>query len=94
MILKLQRLSSRIKNIICREVIKAMKHLAENYKVVVSSPNPEDTFCCSPESLKFDNGRMITTMDFGGPGVVRMDGHCQRNPGTDRYNVGKVFVSD
>lgn len=71
-----------------------MKHLAEDYKVVVSSPNPEDTYCYSPGILKLENGRIIASMDFGGTGVARMEGRAQRNPGTDRYNIGQILTSD
>ena len=71
-----------------------MQHLADDYKIVVSSPSPKDIYCYSPGILKLESGRLIATMDFGGSGVVRMEGHAQRNPGTDRYNIGQIFVSD
>jgi len=62
-----------------------MKHLAEEYKVVVASPNSEDTYCYSPGILKLENGRIIATMDFGGTGVVRMEGRVQ-----DRIRAGRT----
>lgn len=71
-----------------------MKHLADDFKVVVTSPKSEDTFCYSPGILRANNGRLIASMDFSGPGVRRLEGCAQRWPGDRRYNLGKVFVSD
>jgi hypothetical protein len=71
-----------------------MKHLAEDFKLVVRSPESKDTFCYSPGILKLDSGRLIATMDFSGPGVKRLEGCAQRWPGDRRYNLGKIFISD
>ena len=71
-----------------------MEHLAEDFKLVVRSPESKDTFCYSPGILKLESGRLIATMDFSGPGVKRLEGCAQRWPGDKRYNLGKIFISD
>ena len=65
-----------------------MKHLADEYKVVVSSPNPRDTFCYSPGILKLESGRMIATMDFGGSGI------CAFRIGVGRGVIRHIRVSN
>lgn len=67
-----------------------MKHLADDYSVVVQSPNPENVYCYSPGILKTKSGRIIATMDFGGPGVKGME----KSFGGGFCNAGRAFVSD
>jgi hypothetical protein len=69
----------------------AMKHLAEQFTTMVTSPSPMDVFCYSPGIVKLDDGRIIGTMDFGGPGVLKMDG-CVQN-GSFGF-LGRFYYSD
>ena len=71
-----------------------MKHLADDYSIVVRSPAPENVYCYSPGLLKAKNERIIATMDFGGEGVKDMKASVKRNPDGNRYNTGRLFVSD
>ena len=71
-----------------------MKHLADDYVTVIRSSDPSSMYCYSPGLLKLKNGRIIATMDFGGPGVQNMEGACHRNKESDWYNTGRIFISD
>lgn len=71
-----------------------MKHLADDYSVVVQSPNPENVYCYSPGLLKTKSGRIIATMDFGGVGVKDLEASFKYRPNDNRYFAGRVFVSD
>ncbi|MCD8069251.1 MAG: hypothetical protein LUE87_10280 [Lachnospiraceae bacterium] len=77
-----------------------MKHLAEEYTIVASSPSPEDVYAYSPGLCKLDNGRLVATMDFGGTGVarewagqnVKLAHRWPERP--DRDNIGLIYTSD
>ena len=70
-----------------------MKHLADEFVAVVKSPDPERIYCYSPGICVLPTGRLVATMDFGGPGVKDMQGHVDYN-GNDRPYIGEVFLSD
>lgn len=59
---------------------------------VFESPSPNEVFAYSPGIARLDDGRLITTMDLGGPGMESWPA-----PKGIRYGKpvqGKVFVSD
>ena len=71
-----------------------MKHLADDFVPMITSPSPEDVFCYSPGLTRLRNGRFIGTMDFGGPGVCRMAGSVGHAAEGKFQFLGKVFISD
>lgn len=64
--------------------------LANGYVTVYESPDPAAVFAYSPGLARLDSGRLIATMDQGGPGVaklpgIRRDGQLWR---------GRIYSSD
>lgn len=59
-----------------------MRPLAQDYVVVYESPDPARVFCYTPGIARLDRGRLVATLDRGGPGLAK--GEPQ----------GKVFTSD
>ena len=70
-----------------------MKALAPVKSVVYHSPSPKDVFAYSPGICALDSGRLVATMDAGGPGVVRYFEKAVSSGG-DFYECGQVFLSD
>lgn len=69
--------------------------LANDFVVVCESPDPENVYCCTPGITRFDNGRLVATMDLGGPGVEDLFYGHSFERGERGYSwVGKVFTSD
>ncbi|MDR1284199.1 MAG: glycoside hydrolase [Opitutaceae bacterium] len=66
-----------------------------DFTIVVSSPSPGDTWCYSPGLCRCPDGALIATMDFGGPGVARLDGPKSGN-GDDKSvgNQGRIYRSE
>ncbi len=71
-----------------------MKPLAKDYTIVYRSENSNELFCYSPGLCKTSNGRLIATLDLGGPGVKKLD--CRKSTVGDFAggNVGKCYFSD
>jgi len=59
-----------------------VRPLAQDHIVVVESPDPARMFCFTPGITRLQSGRLVATMDFGGPGIQR---------GQPR---GRIFTSD
>lgn len=70
------------------------KELAPDFTVVVSSPSPVDTWCYSPGICRCPDGGLIATMDFGGPGVIRLDGPKSARGDDKVGNQGRVYRSE
>ena len=68
--------------------------LANDYAVVYESPDPATIFCYSPGLARCPDGRLIATLDLGGPGVVGLRGPKSEHGDFGRPNQGKVFTSD
>jgi len=71
---------------------RRVRPLANEYQVIFRSPNPQRIFTYSPGSLRLDSGRLVATMDLGGPGMADWP-----DPTGERYGQpkqGKVFTSD
>ena len=71
-----------------------MKMLANEFLTIAQSPDPQNVFCYSPGICRPDNGRLIVTMDFGGPGVKNLPGLKSKRGDYPEGNQGKVFASD
>ena len=59
---------------------------------VFESPTPDQVFAYSPGIARLDDGRLIATMDLGGPGMESWPEPKGRRYGSPKQ--GKVFVSD
>ena len=59
-----------------------VRPLADDFVTVCESPSPATVYCYTPGLARLDSGRLVATMDFGGPGW---------NKGSPR---GRVFISD
>lgn len=59
-----------------------VRPLADAFVTVCASPSPTNIFCYTPGLARLDSGRLVATMDFGGPGMKK---------GEPR---GRVFTSD
>jgi hypothetical protein len=51
--------------------IHPVRPLANEYVVVCESPSPANIFCYTPGLARLENGRLVATMDFGGPGMPK-----------------------
>lgn len=72
--------------------MRKIRPLADDYVSIVESPDPSSIFCFSPGITVTETGRLIVTMDFGGPGVADYYGI---EPKQDIYAfTGRIFVSD
>lgn len=71
-----------------------MKHLADEYTVVIQSPDPQNAYCFSPGLLRTTSGRLIATMDFFGEAVKEFDAAFLYRPTDTKYFAGRALVSD
>lgn len=68
--------------------------LADDYQTVYESPSPKDVYCYSPGICRCPNGRLIATLDIGGPGIGKI-ATCTSGKGDFAGgNIGKCFISD
>ena len=63
--------------------------LANDFVVVYESPKPNRLFAYSPGLARLTSGRLVATMDQGGPGVADLERGSDGLP-----RIGKVFTSD
>jgi len=69
--------------------------LANDFIVVYESPDAENIYCYTPGLARLDNGRLVATLDLGGPGVKDLPVTTRWQCGDGGYScVGKVFTSD
>ena len=74
--------------------MEKIRPLANSYSVIEHSDSPEDIYCYSPGILALPSGRLIATMDFGGPGVKRLPKSHPDALYPDFFLLGEVLVSD
>ncbi len=60
----------------------SVRPLAQEHVVVYESPDPARVYCYTPGILRLPDGRLIATLDVGGPGVSAMEPR------------GRIFISD
>jgi hypothetical protein len=70
-----------------------VKPLAQGGVAVYESPSPASLYCYSPGIEVLPSGRLVVTMDLGGPGVKELEGPKTSNV-APKYGQGKVFTSD
>lgn len=68
--------------------------LANDYVSLFESPDPQNIFAYSPGLVRLDNGRLVATIDLGGPGVADMEGVKWRLSDNGWYWQGRIFTSD
>lgn len=66
-----------------------VRPLANDFVTLYESPNAEEIYCYTPGLERLADGRLVATMDLGGPGVPKLPG--PKSPGRSQ---GKVFTSD
>jgi hypothetical protein len=66
--------------------------LAQDFVKVYESPDPKTVYCYSPGLARCPNGRLIATMDLGGPGMRKVPGVKRDADG--RPCCGRVYTSD
>lgn len=71
-----------------------IKPLAQNHVVVCESPDPYQIFTYSPGLCRLPSGRLITTTDWGGPGVDMLPGQKMSLDGGNHFWQGRVYISD
>lgn len=71
-----------------------IRPLANDYVVVFESPDPGKVFCYTPGICRLESGRLIATLDLGGPGVASLPGP-KADVCTERGSwQGKILTSD
>lgn len=70
-----------------------VKELAPDFVKVYESPDPESVYAYSPGITVLSGGRIVATMDLGGPGVGRIPG-VKLDPESGQPWRGKLFTSD
>lgn len=69
--------------------------LANDFVVVYESPIPDGAFCYTPGLVRLESGRLVATMDLGGPKVVELNPPIAlENSERGFTSVGKIFTSD
>lgn len=68
----------------------SVQALANDYTVVYESPDPANVYAYSPGLVELPGGRLIATMDQGGPGIDKLS-----EPDRDaKVWRGRIYVSD
>lgn len=68
--------------------------LAEDTTVLYESPDPQRVFAYTPGLIRLPGGRLIATMDQGGPGVADLRGpKGWRGEGKNAWQ-GRIYASD
>ncbi len=51
---------------------RSIKTLADDYVTLFSSPDPQRMFAYSPGITRLASGRLVATIDLGGPGAAEL----------------------
>ncbi|MFO7870431.1 MAG: sialidase family protein [Kiritimatiellia bacterium] len=73
---------------------RAIASLADDFTTVYESPDPENLYPYSPGIARLESGRLIATMDLGGPGVRQLPGRKWKHSQRDAVWQGRVYTSD
>lgn len=69
--------------------------LANDFSVAYESPDPDRVYCYSPGIVQLPGGRLVATLDLGGPGVRDLPAAARWAHGENGHDwVGKIFTSD
>ncbi len=68
--------------------------LANDYTVLYESPDADSVYGYTPGLARLESGRLVASIDIGGPGVVDLPGKVRFRRSEGRDWIGKVFTSD
>ncbi|NLS79288.1 MAG: exo-alpha-sialidase [Chloroflexi bacterium] len=74
--------------------MSAIQPLANDYVTLYESPDPARLFCYSPGLARCPTGRLVATLDLGGPGVADLSGPKGAGGDTGPQQQGKAYTSD
>jgi len=69
-----------------------IRPLAQEYVAVFESPDPQRVFAYSPGIARLESGRLVATLDLGGPGMETSQGTVGVRYG--KKIQGKVYTSE
>jgi photosystem II stability/assembly factor-like uncharacterized protein len=73
---------------------QGMRPLAAESVTVFESPDPKRLFCYSPGSLRLPSGRLVATLDLGGPAAATLPEPVWRRGQNGQAWQGRVLTSD
>lgn len=68
--------------------------LANEFVTLYESPDPARIYAYTPGLTRLHGGRLVATMDQGGPGVKDLPGAMSRSGDGGRPNQGRIYTSD
>ncbi len=68
--------------------------LAQRHVTVYESPDPQRLFAYSPGIARLENGRLVATLDLGGPGAEELSGPKWQRGESGWSWQGRAFTSD
>jgi len=71
-----------------------IRPLADDFVTVFESPTPDRVFAYSPGIARLDSGRLVATIDLGGPGAAELPAPKYQRGETGWSWQGKVYTSD
>lgn len=71
-----------------------VRPLAQEYVTVFESPDPQRVFAYSPGITRLESGRLVATIDVGGPGVADLPGVKWKRGANGWSWQGRVYTSD
>lgn len=71
-----------------------VRPVAQEHTVVYASPDPRRIYCYSPGLAKLPSGRLVATLDLGGPGVAELPGPKWERGESGYAWQGKALTSD
>jgi len=74
--------------------VPKVRPLADHYVTLYASPDSQRVYAYSPGITRTPSGRLVATMDLGGPGVSDLPGPKGENGSADWAWQGRIFVSD
>ncbi len=78
----------------CKKAQFKVRPVADNFVKIAESKNPDSVYCYTPGITRLRNGRLIVTMEFGGPGVNSFPGDKLVLSHRNAASQGQIFTSD
>jgi hypothetical protein len=66
-----------------------IRPLAQEFVTVFESPDPARVFAYSPGIVRLDSGRLVATLDLGGPGMKDLPGAKWQRRGSNGRGRGQ-----
>ena len=71
-----------------------VRPLANDFVTVCESPDPANVYCYTPGLARLPSGRLVATMDLGGPGLAKHVESVTGPHGKKLLLRGQIFTSD